>query len=52
MSPRARGREFPQGIMSISVAAVTENKGKQDQKQTDLHLSVMGCGIGYGRESK
>ena len=28
MSPRARGREFPPGIMSISVAAVTENKGK------------------------
>ena len=23
-----------------------------NQKQTDLHLSVMGCEKGYGRESK
>ena len=50
MSPRARGREFPPGIMSISVAAVTENKGKYScrtkSRQTCIYLSwVVGMGV-------
>ena len=50
MSPRARRREFPPGIMSISVAAVTENKGKYScrtkSRQTCIYLSwVVGMGV-------